>query len=76
MPFHAWLRQLAADRLTDVYRRHLADKRNVAREHPDVVAELREIFEIHLAEEAATKGTQPGVVDPEMKLRLKALGYL
>jgi RNA polymerase sigma-70 factor (ECF subfamily) len=32
MPFHAWLRQLARDRLADVYRRELADKRNVARE--------------------------------------------
>jgi RNA polymerase sigma-70 factor (ECF subfamily) len=32
MPFHAWLRQLASDRLNDVYRRQLADKRNVARE--------------------------------------------
>jgi RNA polymerase sigma-70 factor (ECF subfamily) len=32
MPFHAWLRHLASDRLNDVYRRQLADKRNVARE--------------------------------------------
>ena len=32
LPFHAWLRQLASDRLNDVYRRQLADKRNVARE--------------------------------------------
>ena len=32
MPFHAWLRQLARDRLADVYRRELAAKRNVARE--------------------------------------------
>jgi RNA polymerase sigma-70 factor, ECF subfamily len=32
MPFHAWLRQLTRDRLADVYRRELADKRNVARE--------------------------------------------
>jgi arylsulfatase A-like enzyme len=51
------------------------ESRNVVKQHPDVVAELREIFEVHLAAEAETKGTQPGVVDPEMKLRLKALGY-
>src|SRR5262249_42447665 len=31
-PFHAWLRQLARDRLVDAYRRELADKRDVARE--------------------------------------------
>jgi RNA polymerase sigma-70 factor (ECF subfamily) len=32
MPFHAWLRHLARDRLADEYRRQLADKRDVARE--------------------------------------------
>jgi RNA polymerase sigma-70 factor, ECF subfamily len=32
LPFHAWLRQLARDRLADEYRRQLADKRDVARE--------------------------------------------
>jgi RNA polymerase sigma-70 factor, ECF subfamily len=32
MPFHAWLRQLARDRLADEYRRQLADKRDVARD--------------------------------------------
>ena len=32
MPFHAWLRHLARDRLADVYRRQLADKSDVARE--------------------------------------------
>ena len=32
LPFHAWLRQLARDRLADVYRRELADKRDVSRE--------------------------------------------
>jgi arylsulfatase A-like enzyme len=51
------------------------EARNVAPRHPDVVAEMRELLEIHLAAEAETKGTLPGEVDPEMKLRLKALGY-
>src|SRR3954453_2789735 len=32
IPFHAWVRQIARDRLADVYRRELADKRNVGRE--------------------------------------------
>src|SRR4051812_17893345 len=32
IPFHAWVRQLARDRLADVYRRELAAKRDVARE--------------------------------------------
>jgi RNA polymerase sigma-70 factor (ECF subfamily) len=39
IPFHAWLRQLARDRLADVYRRELADKRNVAREQPAAATE-------------------------------------
>lgn len=30
MPFHAWLRQITRDRLTDAYRRQLAEKRSVA----------------------------------------------
>jgi len=32
MPFHVWLRQLTRDRLNDIYRRELADKRDVGRE--------------------------------------------
>jgi RNA polymerase sigma-70 factor (ECF subfamily) len=32
IPFHAWIRQITKDRLADVYRRELADKRNVGRE--------------------------------------------
>ena len=32
MPFHAWLRQLWRDRLVDVYRRELAEKRDLGRE--------------------------------------------
>lgn len=35
LPFHAWLRQLARDRLADAYRRQLAAKRDVTREAPD-----------------------------------------
>jgi RNA polymerase sigma-70 factor (ECF subfamily) len=51
MPFHAWLRQLARDRLADAYRHELADKRDVAREQAmpiqdasslDPVAQLRD----------------------------------
>src|SRR4051812_17574259 len=39
MPFHAWLRQLARDRLADVYRRELADKRDVGREQASAAVE-------------------------------------
>lgn len=39
IPFHAWLRQLTRDRLADVYRHELADKRDVAREHNVAAAE-------------------------------------
>jgi RNA polymerase sigma-70 factor, ECF subfamily len=38
-PFHAWLRQLARDRLADAYRRELADKRDVSREQKVGVSE-------------------------------------
>jgi RNA polymerase sigma-70 factor (ECF subfamily) len=35
LPFHAWLRWLAADRLADAHRRHVgADRRSVRREEP------------------------------------------
>jgi len=35
LPFYPWLRQIAADRLADVYRRHVGSrKRTVAREEP------------------------------------------
>jgi len=39
MPFHAWLRHIARDRLADAYRRQLADKRNVAREQATINAD-------------------------------------
>jgi RNA polymerase sigma-70 factor (ECF subfamily) len=34
MPFHAWLRALARDRLVDAFRRHGAEKRDVGRDEP------------------------------------------
>jgi RNA polymerase sigma-70 factor (ECF subfamily) len=52
MPFHAWLRQIALDRVADEYRRQLADKRDVAREQPlaaeqqsslDLMAQVRDV---------------------------------
>src|SRR4051812_12159450 len=39
LPFYPWLRQLAADRLADLYRRHVgAERRSVLREEPGVLA--------------------------------------
>jgi RNA polymerase sigma-70 factor (ECF subfamily) len=52
MPFHAWLRQIALDRVADEYRRQLADKRDVAREQRlaveqqsslDAMAQIRDV---------------------------------
>ena len=51
------------------------EKQNVVRQHPEVVEEMRALFEWHLE---AARGSAPSVLmdaDPEMKLRLKSLGY-
>jgi RNA polymerase sigma-70 factor (ECF subfamily) len=45
MPFHAWLRQLAHDRLVDTFRRQLAGKRDAAREESLGVAAGDDSFE-------------------------------
>jgi RNA polymerase sigma-70 factor (ECF subfamily) len=50
IPFHAWLRQLARDRLADVYRRELAAKRDVAREQiqgPGERSSLNPLLQAH-----------------------------
>lgn len=53
MPFHAWLRHLARDRLADAYRHQLADKRDVAREQaaaPEQASSLDPIANLRDAE--------------------------
>jgi RNA polymerase sigma-70 factor (ECF subfamily) len=53
MPFHAWLRHLARDRLADAYRHELADMRNVAREQqapPQDESSLNPILQLRDAE--------------------------
>jgi arylsulfatase A-like enzyme len=58
---------------------HLAgpsgEKLNVVRKHPEVVEEMRALFEGHLEAERGVVPSVPADVDPEMKLRLKSLGY-
>jgi RNA polymerase sigma-70 factor (ECF subfamily) len=49
MPFHAWLRQLARDRLADAYRHQLADKRDLSREQhiaPDAESSLNPMAQL------------------------------
>jgi arylsulfatase A-like enzyme len=58
---------------------HLAgpsgEKRNVAQQHPEVVEEMRALFERQLKAERAALSSVPVELDPEAKLRLKSLGY-
>jgi arylsulfatase A-like enzyme len=51
------------------------EKRNVARRHPEVVESMRALLERHLEAERAAAPSLPVGADPEMKLRLKSLGY-
>jgi RNA polymerase sigma-70 factor (ECF subfamily) len=52
IPFHAWLRQLTRDRLADVYRRELADKRDVAREQRIVTTDRSSLDPLAQARDA------------------------
>ena len=57
LPFYAWLRQLACERLTDLYRRHVrAGKRSVIREEPPALPD-ESVQE--LAERLNAPGTGP-----------------
>jgi len=51
------------------------EKRNVVRQHPEVVGKMRELLQRHLEAERAPVPSVPAGVDPETRLRLKSLGY-
>jgi RNA polymerase sigma-70 factor (ECF subfamily) len=57
LPFYAWLRQLACERLTDLYRRHVrAGKRSVIREEPPA---LPDESAQELADRLLARGSSP-----------------
>jgi RNA polymerase sigma-70 factor (ECF subfamily) len=59
LPFYAWLRQLACERLTDLYRRHVrAGKRSVIREEPQADA-LPDESALELADRLLARGSSP-----------------
>ncbi len=59
LPFFAWLRQLAWDRLVDLHRRHVrAERRTVTREEGPAM-ELSDESALHLAERLIGSGTSP-----------------
>src|SRR5687768_1040342 len=58
LPFQAWLRQFAWDRLLKLHRLHLAKKRSVTREErPDM--DLPDESVMHLANRLVHSGTSP-----------------
>jgi len=58
---------------------HLSDPSggnlNVARKYPEVVEEMRALLQSNLEAERGIAPSVPAEADPEMKLRLKSLGY-
>ena len=79
LPFFAWLRQLAWDRLIELQRLHIrAQKRSVRREEPLAVPLSHESVAA-LAERLVDRGSRPGsrLVRAELRQRvLDALGQL
>lgn len=58
LPFHAWLRRLAADRLAELNRKHVrARSRSVTREEP---LPLPDESALELAERLLARGSSPG----------------
>ena len=73
LPFYAWLRQLAWDRLIELRRRHLtASKRSVKREEPDVLW-LPDESAAQLAARLADLGGSPSerVLRDELRQRVR-----
>jgi RNA polymerase sigma-70 factor (ECF subfamily) len=74
LPFYPWLRQLAAEHLLVLHRRHVkAARRSVRREQPDVVG-LPDESAVRLAELLVTSATGPTqrVLRAEMCARVRA----
>jgi RNA polymerase sigma-70 factor (ECF subfamily) len=74
LPFHVWLRQLAWEHLTTLYRRHVrAGKRSIRREGPTVPA-LPHESTAALAEQLVESGTTPlqAAVREELRRRVHA----
>jgi RNA polymerase sigma-70 factor (ECF subfamily) len=60
IPFFPWLRRIAADRLADVYRNHVAaEKRSVLREHP-WTPNLNDESVAELAQKVVASSIDPG----------------
>ncbi len=59
IPFYAWLRSMAFDRLADLYRRHVtAQRRSVNREHPWALA-MSDASAVLLAEKLPATASTP-----------------
>ena len=74
LPYYPWLRQLADERLTALYRRHVrAQRRTVAREEPLPVP-LSHESAAALAERLVDHGSRPGsrIVREELRQRVQA----
>jgi RNA polymerase sigma-70 factor (ECF subfamily) len=72
--FYPWLRQIAWDRLVDMYRTHVeAERRSVLREHPGVPS-LNDESVAELAQSIVTSSINPGrrAMLAEMQERTKA----
>jgi RNA polymerase sigma-70 factor (ECF subfamily) len=78
VPFYPWLRRLAWEHLLKLHQRHLAKKRNVARDEP-IAPALSDRSALELAQCLVASGTSPSgrVVREETRDRVRAaLGAL